>query len=112
MVQDLSYSATESCRIRFSPNPPYTVLACDRLNGLSGSDGKAVATQYPISVQNYFVPNETLDGVSGMDGEVAVTQYPLSVTRCPTPIDTINGLSGSDGKFVATVYSLTGGIVG
>ncbi|MBO3463113.1 fibronectin type III domain-containing protein [Aetokthonos hydrillicola Thurmond2011] len=106
------YSATESCRIRFSSNPPYVVLGCDRVNGQSGMDGKLTVTQYPLSVVNYFVPKDEINGQSGMDGKLTVTQYPLSVVNYFIPKDEINGQSGMDGKFVTTIYNLTGGIVG
>jgi len=80
-VLGAGYAVTESCRIFFAPGD--FVFASDRLDGLSGSDGRITAIQYP-----------------------------LAVIRCETPVDEIDGLSGSDGRFTATVYNLLGGIVG
>ncbi|RUR77023.1 hypothetical protein PCC6912_39820 [Chlorogloeopsis fritschii PCC 6912] len=109
-VLGAGYSVTESCRFAFAPGQ--FTFASDRINGLSGSDGRVSTTQYPLAVIRCETPIDEINGLSGSDGRVSTTQYPLAVIRCETPIDEIDGLSGSDGKFLATVYNLVGGIVG
>jgi hypothetical protein len=107
-VLNAGYAVTDSCRFEFRPRE--FGFASDRLDGLSGSDGAIVATQYPLAVIRCETPIDTIDGLSGNEIFTA-TQYPLAVIRCETPIDTIDGLSGNE-IFVATVYNLVGGIVG
>jgi hypothetical protein len=106
------YSATESCRIYFSPNPPYYVLSSDRIDGLSGSDGQLTATQYSLTAITCETSIDRIDSLSGSDGQLTATQYPLLPITCETSIDRIDSLSGNEGQLTATIYNLTGGIVG
>lgn len=109
-VLGAGYAVAQSCRFFFAPGD--FVFASDRLDGLSGSDGRITTTQYPLAVIYCETPVDEINGVSGSDGQITATQYPLAVIYCETPIDEINGLSGSDGRFTATIYNLVGGIVG